>query len=368
MTREIILHIGTSKTGTSSLHYAFHKLANSLEQQGILYPNLDVGGFNWVTERGASSGNMDVNYPNFDWGTEDRMERFGLLLKKVNALTTNVNKILLSSENLSFLAVERDFWEELAKASLQSESKFRVVAYLRDPFDFFLTCYKQCVKSGGFVGSLDEYVEVFLKAKIPVSFRFQGQIKRVIEASKEFSINLDLYRYENALPVIEGHFFENVLGAKQLLDQIQITSNNSSMNVLETEFHRGINSVAPRMAQLLGWERTDNIFSKQVERNLARDEKFVLTPDARSRLTNAFENYAYQISGHHGLASEIDFRLLDDNVVLGLDDSQKEMRKQIFELGRFVAFSWRHGFLRQELNRSKPNLNSTQKQKMDDHS
>lgn len=361
MTREIILHIGTSKTGTSSLHYAFHKLVNSLEQQGILYPDIGVGGFNWVTERGASSGNMDVNYPNLDWGTEDRMERLGVLLTRINALTTTVNRILLSSENLSFLAVEREFWENLANASLETESTFRVVAYLRDPFDFFLACYKQCVKSGGYAGSLDDYVEVFLNAKIPVSFRFQGHIGRAIEASKEFNIELDLYRYENALPFIEGHFFEYVLRAKHLLEQIEITNHNSSTNVLETEFHRGINSVAPRMAQLLGWERTDNLFSKQVERNLARHEKFVLTNESRNRLTDAFENYAYEVSGFQGLAGSVDFKVNDEKVVLRLDESQTDIRSQIFELGRFVAFSWRHGFLRQELNRFRSDDNSSQK-------
>jgi len=134
--KSLILHIGTHKTGSTALQQWFSANDEKLRDKGVLYPSSGrpvtgpVWGHHllpWAIQRRRGIDSEKV------WAE---------LKKEIEA--SNAHTVVISSEefdDLSKAEVAR-VAEHLAPWSL------RVVIYLRNPYDFMVSYYKQIVKSG----------------------------------------------------------------------------------------------------------------------------------------------------------------------------------------------------------------------------
>lgn len=150
---ELILHIGTEKTGTTSVQNFFRTNRDKLAKRGILYP-LAPGQRNHTGLAAAAQevSKRDPLRKTAGLKTDEHVRKFrGKLLadleREANARPFKL--AVMSNEHCSsrLLEDEEVVWlrDKLAKLF----SKIRIVVYLRRQDDFLLSTYSTSVKSGG---------------------------------------------------------------------------------------------------------------------------------------------------------------------------------------------------------------------------
>lgn len=343
--RTIVLHIGTTKTGTTALQKTFANQVDFLRKNGISYPNLTGSGFGWTVERGLSSGNADTDIK-FEWNTDDFFHRVQWLVTKALVEEKSNDVILLSSENLSRLAKFSRFWETLQDSQKNKDVNFKVVAYVRNPFQMFMSCYQQYVKLNGFTGTLGDFIDTFWSGDAAVTFTFPRNILTIQKFAEQNDIELQVYRYEDALPKVESHFFREVLNVQHLELPEDSTRVNRSWTVSELNFQRGVNSVAPNLGKLLGFERDDLLLSTLHEKTDDTRVKFFMTEQDQSRLNDLFVLYKEIASEAFDFSGEIDYSINSNLLASQVETYEEEFAEQLFQLGRFVGSSYKFGYIK----------------------
>ena len=341
---DLIVHVGTAKTGTTSLHFAFYRLHSWLLENKWHYPNLNNSGFGWTAERGRSAGNADPDYPGFEWETSTRISRLAWMLRRAEETSEANCRILLSSELLSGLCTLKEFWETLSEFQEWANRKVRVVMYLRDPFSMFMSCYQQNVKIDGFYGDAGDFINDFNSNNFVTGFYTQSNIDLVHQFSKSNQISLDFYRYEDTCNQIESHFFTHVLNLeipKGLYEPIKF---NTALSTVEIDFQRGVNSFYPQLGRLLGFERTDLHLIKNVKR-FKSNYLMSLTGNHVVALQSLFDSYETKVKNIVNFADRIDFTVDPSRFSSDVNPEIEQLRKEIYELGRFVALSFKHGYI-----------------------
>ena len=133
---KLILHVGTPKTGTTSLQVYLDKKQRKLRKLGILYPhqshNLDAPKHQWFEK------NLVRTHP------ENLLDNFKQILSQVEDHT---HTILLSSEG-----IYNHWWDfpEESKALLHEISalfEVNIWVWFREPISFAESFYKQCLRN-----------------------------------------------------------------------------------------------------------------------------------------------------------------------------------------------------------------------------
>jgi hypothetical protein len=143
--KQVILHVGTWKTGTKALQKFFALNRRELERQGIHYP---------LTPGAPYMEGLNQTYQNRvgTSGGTDRHQRLLALAKDVHASACDT--CLISHENICNLARP----ELLEFVSCFSGCAIRVVLYLRRQDSYAESLYNQHVKAGAtFPGTFDEH-------------------------------------------------------------------------------------------------------------------------------------------------------------------------------------------------------------------
>lgn len=340
--REVILHVGLPKTGTTALQFAFYSLREKLALRDIAYPNLVKSGFGWTVERGMGAGNGDIKTPN-DWVSERPELRIAQLVRSAVTENPNSKQILISSEVLSPHTSQEIFWKTLGELSNEFNTKFKIVAYVRDPLQWFISIYQQAVSCNGFSGDLEDYVEFFLKGKSELSFVFQTNLLNISTMAVTYGVNLEIYRYEDCLPNIERHFFKTVLGCD--FEELNTRFVNTSMNIMEVQFHRGINSISNSLGSLLHFERIDTLMAQHIKKFKFDESRYLLSDESSETISAAFEKYKNDLTQISDFAKSVDASMKSNLLTNSLTDSEIKIREQIFELGKFVASSYKSGYI-----------------------
>ncbi len=133
---KLILHVGTPKTGTTSIQVYLDKKQRKLRLKGILYPNRfhnpNAPKHQWF-ERNLVSGNAESLVDNFT--------------DIINHVEEHTHTILLSSEGI--YNHWWDFSQESKALLLELNNLFNVEiwAWFRDPLVFAESFYKQCLRN-----------------------------------------------------------------------------------------------------------------------------------------------------------------------------------------------------------------------------
>ncbi len=134
--KTVYLHIGTHKTGTTTLQHFLSRASTALKDQGVLYP-----------EAGRSSRLPYAHY-NLAWA-----------VRKMRGVTsTNAWSEVLSEiedwDGEGAVLSSEDFWpctsEEIQEITrFLADQRVEVILYVRNPVDYILSCYKQHLLSAG---------------------------------------------------------------------------------------------------------------------------------------------------------------------------------------------------------------------------
>lgn len=145
---EVILHIGTTKTGTSTIQLACHKSRRRLQDDGIFYPA--IGSMNRHSILSVPFYRTQVPREFWrDFGSEkqavDKVS-FGYWDSIAeDCQKMKPERLLLSGEH--FLKI--DLFEDFAAFFRErfEGAKLRAVCYLRNPVQFYVSAFQQIIKA-----------------------------------------------------------------------------------------------------------------------------------------------------------------------------------------------------------------------------
>lgn len=138
--KEIILHIGRDKTGTTSLQHFFHHNQDFLLEHGLYYPKTGVRGI-------AHHLMANILNPERKFSSED----IQILKRNFETEIVTHKRILISSEafqNIANLRIVKDFFKDY---------KITIIAYLREALSYKVSSYAQKVQSSNYCQSFDFY-------------------------------------------------------------------------------------------------------------------------------------------------------------------------------------------------------------------
>ena len=141
MKKNLFLHIGFHKTGTSALQEYLDTHHEELECQDIFYPR---------SYNHAFPGNVDLSWA-FNknpprWGNVDEMNREKILgFYKKQLLGTKCENIIISSEDFVLLDSQIVSIEKLKEYLREYEVK--LVAYIREPVEFMVSLYSHAIRA-----------------------------------------------------------------------------------------------------------------------------------------------------------------------------------------------------------------------------
>ena len=224
--KQVVLHVGTWKTGTKALQKFFALNRQELERQGIQYPLTAgapymEGGNRTYQNRVATSGGAD------------RRQRLKALADEVHASTCDT--CLVSHENICNLPQS----ELLEFVACLSGCEFKIVLYLRRQDSYAESLYNQHVKAGAtFPGTFAEHF-----ARYRERYDYRGMVLKLAAVFGAQSILVRPYEKQqfyggNIFADFMHHAFDLELAGRYALPA---RDQNARLDLDALEFKRIIN-------------------------------------------------------------------------------------------------------------------------------
>jgi hypothetical protein len=159
MEREAIIHIGTMKTGSTSIQNVFNKYREQFLAQGALYSRSPgKTAHQLLTYAAAGRHRKDRNPEEPVWGGIDpdvRLAQFDVEFREeMENIPTHVDRVIFSDERLSFMLRNQEDIKPLRERLAPYFSKFTVIAYLRRQDSYLASRYSELLRVGA-VGEPD---------------------------------------------------------------------------------------------------------------------------------------------------------------------------------------------------------------------
>tara|TARA_A200000159_G_scaffold52201_2_gene48148 strand:+ start:5163 stop:6095 length:933 start_codon:yes stop_codon:yes gene_type:complete len=223
--KELLLHVGQDKTGSSFIQSTLANSIEVLKQANICYPiNKKVM---QASKGKISSGNA------------------GLLLNLADVVKLdNSDKYLFSSEKLF-----RTLFDDAHMNAIQNLkealgiTKIKVLLYIREPLEHFSSAYQQAIKRGGYTESVQEFVKLYAHTKKVCDF--------VTKCNNTPDVDLTVINYSD-----QKHKLINTLEKWLAIESgklIEPTMKrvNRSLSLGELEFQRVANEFFGKKASIL---------------------------------------------------------------------------------------------------------------------
>jgi hypothetical protein len=189
--KEMILHIGLGKCGTSSLQSFFARNDERLSAQGIYYPEIEIDSFKKARSGEATAGNggelacslLQKKHFFFCEGKQEKLERLKRMIRSVE-----VKNLLVSSEMFSVLNKRQalNFIEEINAWGL----KAHVICYIRRQDEMAVSSYVQ-----GLIAGHSSTIQSFDKEVIKISkiFRYTKLLEPWINLPKGNRLTIEVF-------------------------------------------------------------------------------------------------------------------------------------------------------------------------------
>ena len=208
--KELWVHAGLPKNGSSALQVFFAKNRKELAKEGIDY--LELENLEDAENGQITSGNgvllarslLRQEHPLFFPEANAKIQQFLALVK-----SSAYEKGLVSSEFFSNISIEslKELKNELDSVGVE----LKILFYVRRQDQFLVSSYMQEVKRHGYTGSLEEFVySKYKNIHFLNYYGFSRQLSEVIGLG-----NLKVFRYDltkNEKEGIVGHFLKTILG------------------------------------------------------------------------------------------------------------------------------------------------------------
>ncbi len=152
MGRQLILHIGTTKTGSTSIQYALHAARAHLPEQGVYYADTDTDVRHTLMAAAFASTSVAMNPRNQIWRGRDPHQVIAEYLQKFRAemagLPAGISRIVLSGEQFSHWIRNAGDIQLLHAALSPHFDEIQVVVYLRRQDAHFASNHAQMIRMG----------------------------------------------------------------------------------------------------------------------------------------------------------------------------------------------------------------------------
>jgi hypothetical protein len=148
----IYLHIGTEKTGTTTLQDVAAKNRIMLANRGLLYPKFPgVLRHHGLTVYALPLGRRDVPHKMLRLPSDHSVDRYRYsfidkLGEEIHA--SKCGKVLLSNEHLSSWLKDPEYVDRLVTNLRSIADEIRVIVYLRPQYELVVSFYSTAVKAG----------------------------------------------------------------------------------------------------------------------------------------------------------------------------------------------------------------------------
>ena len=215
--KEIILHIGHGKTGSSFLQSCLALNREKLLDLGIDYP--EDKSFEEAKKGFITSGNGLLFYENYS---------------NIDSLSEQ-NKILFSSESFYPNLIDKNWFIEFAH---YRKNKLKVILYGRNLFSHIFSGWGQKVKREGYTANINEYL--INNCGIP----FKPTLKW-IELSQKIGFDLIIKNYSNHRKHLLNTFLNDLPVKKENISKFDLPKSkqvNRSLTFSEYEIQRILNN------------------------------------------------------------------------------------------------------------------------------
>lgn len=210
---DLVIHIGTHKTGSTSIQKNLYSSAELLKSQDVFYP----------TSKTIWSGHhqlpwaLGVNHPS-------RYKSVTVDDCLSSWLNQDYTKTIISSEDFDFLT--RDMIFNL-KAKIKDRN-VRIVVYLRDQVSYLISDYKQHVQMGSvrFSSHLNDF---YFKYNFEKRFNYHALLMPWVRVFGLGSMDVRSFNRDN---LISGDVVQDFF-SKEGLDRIEVESENVSITDLQ---------------------------------------------------------------------------------------------------------------------------------------
>ena len=246
--KTLYIHIGTPKTGTTSIQNFCGLNREKLKEQGVLYPIM-----NYHYERKSVNRNgyylTGTIKENGTRNKEKEKQVFDSELQYIVDCFKENDTILLSDESIWWATATRrkGLWKDLKKHSEQHNYQIKVIVYLRRQDQFMMSRYNQRLKTD-FVASTQNFDEYFadMNGRFKCVMDYRERIDNIAKSiSKE---NVIVKRFDRNY-FYNGDLnqdFLNILGVKvdDSFQQLKETA-NTGISVQSGEIKRVLNRLKP---------------------------------------------------------------------------------------------------------------------------
>ena len=246
--KTLYIHIGTPKTGTTSIQNFCGLNREKLKEQGVLYPIM-----NYHYERKSVNRNgyflTGTIKENGTRNKEKEKQVFDNELQYIVDCFKENDTILLSDESIWWATSTRrkGLWKDLKKHSEQHNYQIKVIVYLRRQDQFMMSRYNQRLKTD-FVASTQSFDEYFadMNGRFKCVMDYRDRIDNIAKSiSKE---NVIVKRFDRNY-FYNGDLnqdFLNILGVKvdDSFQQLKETA-NTGISVQSGEIKRVLNRLKP---------------------------------------------------------------------------------------------------------------------------
>ena len=344
----LTIHMGSPKTGSTTLQTYLLEHRKFLESAGIQYQNFQSGKIDWRIQRGLTGGDIwNPIYPDIDGNLNIHPEQatmWGRVLNSVLGQFKSGDHVVISNEFLYFIATERYFWQCLIDFQERYGVKVRLVMYLRDPFDFLYSWYSESVKRGFTRVSFSEFV---MEENL-IWQRLYSSLQALLTMSRDSSIQFEIFGPTDYKNDILFHFL-NFLGARAETAP-NATRTNGSLSPIELDFFRGVHSISRELGLLLCYEKTDTYLQSIYNQETQQPATIYITSIARTKILAKLENLRNSFVDDSWFRLNLDFDI-PPRFVTNSDSSPDDSPAQdVFAIGVFLARSFKAGYLRNSLS------------------
>lgn len=221
--KNIYIHLGHEKTGSSFIQSSLEKSVSNLEEFGIYYP---------IHKSKKTSPDAQIRS-----GNTGKRNLIDMCQKFVKSNNFPSKTLLLSNETLfKYFANDENYFHSLRKI----DANIKIVLMIRNPLELAFSSYGQNVKRGGYIKDFEDFL---------IEFDIFDQIFRFFEFAKKHSISINFVNYsevKNSLLDIFSEMIDVPPGTLKIPDVKVI---NRSLSDVETYIQKKFNGKYGREAR-----------------------------------------------------------------------------------------------------------------------
>lgn len=213
--KQLILHIGCGKTGSSALQVWLNQNSNILRENGFNYPtfNMEIKDDYQIT---SGNGTHLVN----------AVKNNSVNLFLSETAKYKERRIVFSSE--AFQILDEKEIKELKDSAIEAGFEIKVIAYIRNLYEMAYSSYMQLVKRHGYTESLDFYLN-----RINTFQQFN-----VVDLWESIIGQINVLHYDTESENLDLSFLKIIGLPKEKIPRMKRNRVNRSLTLLESELLR----------------------------------------------------------------------------------------------------------------------------------